>query len=333
MVDIDKGFRKSYSQIKKKKFVVIPMILSLIVSFLLIGIFLFSSGAYPMVKEIAMREAEFTEQKEEYIFDTDNLGDENYTIELLSYISRNSQNSQYDEEFNHYLNETGFSFKEYSYLISAKNVVIGLLLFVLGTILAIYLTTMSLSAVSIVVRDKKLNKKSVIKETNSFAFRQFMIMLLSAIILITPLLAAILISILFGLISNALMVIMIILSVILWLAYLIYMSLKLYFAAPMMYLKNISAVDALKGSYKITKGRLWDVFLIAIVVTVMSWISGGLLKGPMDESLWNILYSGGLVWIVLYALLAIGFMVLYATSLTFINLFLFDMYKLFSKKK
>jgi len=88
MVEIKKNFIDSFNLLLHNKKIIIPILLSIILSMMFSSLFLNLSGLNPLLKEIISSSSEFDNQKTDYLMNTTNIGEENYSSELITYLSK-----------------------------------------------------------------------------------------------------------------------------------------------------------------------------------------------------------------------------------------------------
>ncbi|MDD5086742.1 MAG: hypothetical protein PHV16_03225, partial [Candidatus Nanoarchaeia archaeon] len=86
MVNIKDIFSYSFNLLWNNKKIIIPALLSIIFILIIGSIFLNLSGLNPILKDFYSASSEFDSQKTDYLMNTDNIGNETYSSEVLTYL-------------------------------------------------------------------------------------------------------------------------------------------------------------------------------------------------------------------------------------------------------
>src|SRR3989344_8362251 len=103
MVDIKKDFSSSFNLLMHHKKIIIPIFFTILIPMILVFLFLNMSSLNPLLKELVSVSAEFDKQKQDYLLNRENIGKGNYTLELVNYLGKDSESSNYNEQFSAYL--------------------------------------------------------------------------------------------------------------------------------------------------------------------------------------------------------------------------------------
>ena len=325
-MDLKKDLKDSYDLLLKKKSLVIPRLLSVALPLLMVFLFLVLSGAYPLIHEYVIYSEEFEEQKSGYLMDLENINDSGYPAEFISFLAKDSEDSQYQDELFMYLDAKGYDWSRYGDLINMKNVMF-LVVFVLITILGtIYLSSMSYAMINMGIHNKGLDRRSVISDANRMFGRFIWLHVIMIFLVILPIL-------LFGLvipaffISNILGVLLIILFVIAYIVYLILLGLRLFFSLPIMYIEDKPAWQSVRQCFHMTKGRLGQVFLVAIILYGASFIMNSFVGNPMYTSSGEAMFATGLGVGILSLIVTAILLIVQAVLMVFFDTFIFYAYK------
>jgi len=323
MVDFRKIFEYSFNLIKNDKKIILPIFLLVLIPFIITVIFLFASGTYPLLREINVAYQDFGAQKVDFLTDKENIKDENYTLELISYLSKGSGSSPYNDQFGDYLTQQGFEYKRFLELLTPNNIAIGIFSLILIIISSIYFSVMSYTMISLRILK---NTSDLISTTNSFILKFISVKILLIIIFWAPLLL-----ILAGFLSPKYAIFMVVILVILYIIFLIFMSFKLFFTLPSMFLENLSSTKSIKNSYTITKGRILQVFFILVIIMGIGIFINSFIGKPFFNIVGSFLYGVGIINIFINFLLFLLFLVLDVTVITFQRIFIFYAYIDFKK--
>ena len=121
MVDIRKDFGDSFHLLMHHKKIIVPIFFTILIPLILIFLFLNMSSLNPLLKELVSVSAEFDKQKQDYLLNRENIGKGNYTLELVNYLGKDSESSNYNEQFSAYLEQKGYDWSRYKQLLNAKN--------------------------------------------------------------------------------------------------------------------------------------------------------------------------------------------------------------------
>ena len=142
MVEIKKVFSNSFNLLLYNKKIIIPILLSIIFSLILGSLLLNLSGLSPLIKEIRSASSEFNNQKTGYLMNTTNMGGENYSSELVTYLSKDSSNSPYNKEFVGYLKGKGFEWNKYKELLNLRNIALLVIFIIIHSVVLFYFRCM-----------------------------------------------------------------------------------------------------------------------------------------------------------------------------------------------
>jgi hypothetical protein len=324
MVDFKKIFEDSFYLLKNNKKIILPILFFNLVPILLVIAFIFASGLFPLIKDLEVADAEFEKQKEDYLLQKENIGEEDYGLELLSYLGRDSGNSPYDDQFGEYLAEEGFDFERFIPLWNTKNMILLIISIVLYIASMVYFSIMSYTMIVKAIQKKK--QYNLPNLTNKLILKFIVVKILLTLILIAP----IFIMMFFVATPPRSVAIILFVLVIFYFAYLIYMSLRLFFAIPLMFFEGTGAVKSIKYSFTSTKGHLKQVLFIAAIILGIALLSNSLVGEPLYSAS-AFFYESGAVKILINFLLMLVFVVLYSIALTFQRVFLFYSYIYYNK--
>lgn len=331
MVDIKKDFGDSFNLLLRQKKIIIPMFLAVTIPMILIFLFLNLSGLSPLLKELMFISAEFDKQKTDYLLNTQNVGKENYTWDLFNYLGKDSRSSNYDDQLAVYLGRRGYDWSRYLRLVNIKNIILIVLFIIIGGFCSFYFSCMSYVLIALTFKKKafkkdKIDTSNLIKLTNKFLLKFFSLKLLSMLIFISPLLITIPLIIFLFFLNKVLGLLSILLSIFLFLAYLIFMNLRLIFVEPPIFLEEKSPVESIKHSFNLTKGHLKKVLIVWLMIVGISIFINSFIGKPFYDTYFNILFESSIIRILINFMLFASFLVLESFVFTFKNIFLFYTY-------
>lgn len=334
MVDIKKDFGDSINLLKKNKKIVLPILLSLIITLFLIYLFLSLSGLLPLLKELISLDKEFEKQKMEYLTAKENIGRENYTMELVSYLGKSSEKSKYNSDFAAYLKQRGYDWGRFKVLLNMKNITLLALFLLVSFIISLYLSSMYFAAIAIAIKKEEMSIGNMLRKANSFVLRLLSLKIIMWALVIAPLIICSLNMGLFAALSpqnKALLILLVVLFILLFVAYIIYLSIKLFFAVPSIYIEKEGAFASIKRSFSMTKNNLKYVVLVFLLVYCINYFIGTFMSQPLFETYINFILGSGIITKSVNFLLVILFLAIESVALAFTHIFRFYAYLDFKK--
>jgi len=290
------------------------------------SLFLNLSGLNPLLKEIISSSSEFDEQKTDYLMNTTNIGEENYSSELITYLSKGSSNSPYNKELSGYLDEKGFEWDNYKQLLNSRNIALLAIFIIISAIGLFYFSCMTYAMIALAIHKKDIGFQNVIKVANNFLFQFLWLRILLTFILIVPIVILIGITtflysfnIILGLLSG-------LISFILMMIYMIFIGLRLFFVTPAMYIDQKNAVSSIKHSFQITKGYIWQVVIIFSIIWGISIFLNSFVGQPLSGTYSNVMFGSNWIKIFINFILVLFFVILQSFAFTFEHIFLFYSY-------
>ena len=284
MDDLRKDFEQSFGSLKRNTRIVLPFLFSTALILLLIFLFLSITGIGPLFREMMAASAEFEKQKKGYLMNPDNIGDKNYTLEMLSYIGRDSRHSKYDDQMIEYLDESGFDFGKFAKVMVMKNLVMLIAFVIIGIAGSIYFSSMSYAIVAMHSKKESFSAGSLLRLTNRNFFRLIVLGIFKFLIITAPLLLGVALVGLSFLASKALGIILIILLLIAFIFYAVYMKIRLLFAVPIMYIDGKGAAASLKESFWMTKGNMKHTAILFFILYGILLTLNSFVGRPLYES-------------------------------------------------
>ncbi|MBN2459615.1 hypothetical protein JXB28_04995 [Candidatus Woesearchaeota archaeon] len=308
------------------KNIILPVLCSIIIPFLLIFLFLNLSGLNPLLKQFVSASNEFDQQKSDYLLNKDNIDDENYSKELVNYLGKDSRSSTYNEELAQYLDEKDYDWSSYKQLLNAKNLVMLVVFLFIGIIGSFYFSCMSYAIIALTIKKEKFSSGELIATTNRFLFKLLSLRVLVGFIVAAPIIISLgIIASLFFL-NTILGALSIFVFVILFIVYIITVTLRLIFATPSLYMGEPGAVKSIKHSYDLTKGHLKQVLIIFFMIYGITIFMNSFIGQPLYGTYSNLLFEPHWIKISINLILVLLFLVLEAFVFTFEHIFLFYSY-------
>lgn len=326
MQDIKKIFNSSYNLIMRNKRVIFPVLCSMLIPFVLVLTFVQLSGFGPLFSEYISLRHGFDQQKTSYLTNTENIGKQGYGMELLNYLGRDNDDSTYNSELEQYLSEKGYDWNRYSELVNINNLVLLGIFILIGIISVFYFACMAQSLIALYIKKRDTKISSTLRVTNHFLLRYFGLEIAIFTILLAPIFGAVLLITIAGFFIPILAVILGIIFVFGILAYLILVSLKLFFVIQSMFLNDQGVISSIKQSFQMTKGNLKQVIILGFVVYGISLFINGLISQPLQSAVSGFFFPTGPVAMSISLMMIFFFMLLQAAALTFSYVFLFYSY-------
>jgi len=333
MVNIKDNFNDSFNLLLYNKKTIIPILLSIIFIFILTSLFLNLSGLNPLLKELHSVSAEFDNQKTDYLINTTNIGEENYSSELITYLSKGSSNSPYNKELSGYLGEKGFEWSNYKQLLNSRNINLLVIFIIIGVIGLFYFSCMTYAMIALAIHKKDIGFQNVIKVTNNFLLQFLWLRILLTFILIVPLAIVIGITTYIYSFNMILSLFSGLISFILIMIFMVFIGLRLFFAIPAMYVDQKNAIDSIKHSFQITRGQIWQVVIIFSIIWGISIFLNSFIGQPLSGTYSNVMFGSNWIKISINFILVLFFVILQSFVFTFEHIFLFYSYIDFKKLK
>lgn len=305
-MNISQDFRLSWESLKNNKVIVLPVFAVPVLAMAVVFLFLYSLGVLGAVTEYSRLYGEYQQQHKD-LFGVDQ--------------------AKLDE----YLKANGFQWPDFSQFLNAKGIAIIIFSVILLSMIAYYLKCISYGMTALVVRKAKLTWQAAAKLANRFFWKLMLLHLFLALIGFSVVIVFGLGIIISFVINKWLGILALIMGIIAIFAVLFFVIIKLFFAAPILFLEGKTAKESLNQSYSMTNGRFKEaliVFAILAGVGIAFGIFGNLLSGSFA----NLLSSNS-------AKIALGFLALLAYYLlssavgAFTSLFLFYAYADFKSPK
>ena len=329
MADIKKEFSDSLDLLKKNKRIVIPVLLSIILPVIFLYLFLSMSGLLPLIKELTSVSAEFEKQKLGYLTTKENVGRENYTLEAINYLGRESSSSEYNKQLGQYIIQKGFDWGRVMALLNARNIALLMIFLIISFITSLYLSSMYYAAITLAIKKEDIRADNLLRKTNAFVLRLFSFKIIWLGIALAPVVVIgffIWLSAVFFSFNKMFLVLSSILLFLLFLAYIIYASMKIFFAIPSIYIEEENAFSSIRRSFGMTKGRLKEVVLVFLIIYIINYAIGMFMTRPLIDSYLNFLFREGAAIKTISFILVIIFLALESVALAFTHIFRFYAY-------
>jgi len=326
VVDIKKDFGDSFNLLMHHKKIIIPILCSIVLPLILIFLFLNLSGLNPLLKELVSASEEFDQQKTNYLLNKENIGGENYTIELVNYLGKDSESSTYNAEFDKYLEEKGYDWNRYEQLLNVKNVLMLIIFLLIGIIGSFYFSCMSYAIIALTIKNEDIHFDNLLRVTNRSLLKFLSLRILLGFIIIAPIIifVGIIVSLFF---LNAILgVLSIFIFLILFFVYIIIVGLRLFFAAPSMYMEEEGAVKSIEHSFNLTKGHLKQVLIIFFMIYGITIFMNSFIGQPLYDTYSSFLFGANLIKTSINLIIVLLLIIIESFVLTFEHIFFFYSY-------
>jgi len=324
-MDTSKDFTKSFDEFNKNRILAVPTILAILIAAILIFTFAGITGYYSAAKDLSIL-------KEQYDSETlDVLLGENADMKV--YAEYFTEGGNYDERFVQYATEKGFDWdRMYDPLKTPKGIAQIILFVILFLLIRYYLACSSFGMITLNLKKKKIFLSDMFNEANHFFLRFVGLRIIIALIAFIPLGIVGLIPLLLMTISPPLGVVAIIAFIIFTIWYVIFISLRLFFIAPIMFVEDKGAIESIQEGFKISKGNLKQVFIVFAIIYGISLFLNSVAATPVYQSVNNLLISSNIAKSFVIIIIMVFFILLEAIIITFINIFFFYSYEDFKKR-
>lgn len=328
--DITRAIKSSLTLLKENKAIAIPQAISLLTIVILAVAFLYASGAVQPVKDLVRLEEEFKDKKQEYLWDTSNMENESYLPELFKYITRDSEESEYYREFAMYAMEKGYDFGRIERLFSFNNLMLLLVFIFTGTLIGIFFNTMSYAYIVETMKKGYTGVQPLVMKSLHLSFEYIGLKVLETLIVLVPIFLATVVLVLAFALTPLLAALFLIFFILAMIAYVFFISVKLLFTEPKLFLEDKGPLEAIRGSFELTKKSFLYSFIILLIMGVFVMIANSYISNQQYMALDSMVFSISAGHAVSYGLLLLLLVGLNAVVLTLIKAFhmhVFEEYK------
>ncbi|MFH1590330.1 MAG: hypothetical protein ABIC95_00230 [archaeon] len=315
-------FSKSFDILKKRKGLVIPVLVSVLLPLIIVTAFIMSSGFTDFAAEMARLTNDYDSIRQDQLMQT-NISD---TGEILSAMEFLGKSDGYEEGLWAYAIEQGIDPQALLTLLSMQNLALLFSFIALWIVLGWYVSSAIHGATSLAVRGRPVTFSSVTAIAALFLLRLLALSILTALIFLVPIVIVVLIGFLLFTTVPIVGVLFSLIAALAIFAYLVFLGVLLIFAPAIMYIDDVSATVAIRRSFRIAKRNLGKAFLIMIVVWSISWVAGQFINTPLGEVYWDMLFPEASFHIIFSMPIFLVLVVLQAVIFAYINLFMFQAY-------
>ena len=324
-MDVGEAFNSSFEDIKKKKKIVLPFFLNVIIPMIPLLIYLYASGFYFLIEDAVYYIDEYDAKKAEYIFNSENVKEENYTFKALSYFSGRGE---YRRGLVDYMKETGL-LEDFIGKFNPTTITFGIIVIIISILLGFYMSTISNIAAMLLVTKKGLNNKEILNLANKKWLSIFWVSCLSTFVYLAPMAVALALPIL-----SIFLDIHVAITVLLFLAFffflffwIVYAVVKLLFVMPLVLVENARGIDVIKKSFRMSRRNFKPFLVVFGVIYGISAVANSVGFSPVFNSVYNLVLSGNAIKSFIISLLLLVFLAIGAAINAFQSLFLFHSYR------
>ena len=308
-----KLFTFSYNQLKKNKELVLPFFFYYLTFFICLILFILLSGATSLISEYNNMDDEYNKYYQEELEKGNN-----YPQSKLDYYFENSQ--LFKESF------------------SGDNLInlalVGIFTLIFGWLLGVYFQSIGYFQNSKAASEIEYKPDFFYSMKNSKYIPLIKVKLLWFAIIFTPLII-IGVAILLSFIVNGLLgVLSIFIGIILYIAYIIYVGVRLFFLIPKLYfeeksnkehkIKKTSTIDLFKHTIELSKNKFAILFVLALIFYALASVVDTLYDISFHFSIFMFTLGAPLFLFILFFLLLLIFI---STLSCYLNLFLMNSYQ------
>jgi membrane-anchored glycerophosphoryl diester phosphodiesterase (GDPDase) len=180
---------------------------------------------------------------------------------------------------------------------------------------------------------KKKKSSNLLRMTNRFMLKFFSMRVLIGFIVFIPAMVLAGLGGMLFFVNEILGILSIFLFIILFFGYLIFMSLKLFFATPIMFVEEQGPLRSIKQSFQMTKGHLKQVLIILFMIVGITIFINSFVGQPLYNTYLSLFFESNLVKVAINLVLVLFFLMLESFVFTFEYLFLFLSYVDFKRLK
>jgi hypothetical protein len=309
MINLTKVFKGSWDLLAHNKAIPLPVLLSSLIPLFIFFVFLVSSGLFGYMAGYSKLLTVYA-QAPEY---------------------KNAVNStQATALMENYLAQNGYG-NVSSRIFTPENIIAVILLSIIAIVISVYLSCMSYVIIARAIKRQDISLKSLFQSTNQFILRYLAInFLIFGVVILAPMIIYMAVIAASAFLNQVVAIIAGLIGALAFIAFIFYAGLRLIFVEQSLFLDGKGAIESIKSSIQITKGRLWNSFLTGIIAFGIMFTVGILLGEPESQASTAILSSSPFL-IALGCLLYIAFFILRAVGFAFSNIFLFYAYLNFKK--
>lgn len=311
-MDFGKEFRDAWTLLKSHPATMVPQAISILLFAAWLFAIVYSTGALPLAQDYIAAQHEFEAQ--------------NPAPGAFDLAAAQDYQSARDAFVGEYLDANTERIEN---LFSLENLKRILILTAVSTLLTFYTTTAAYAAVGLVSTGEKFTLNSTLRLTNKLFMRHVGVRLLQLGLLFIPVAVFTILIIGLYMISAILGFIIAIVGILAAIAYLIYLATRLAFCEPVLFMKRLPAVDCVGESFSTTRKRFGNALVVLVIISLLSWLAGGISYGPLVEMFVALSLSYALAKLIAISIIFIFLLVVHAAVFTLRDLFLFMAYREF----
>ncbi len=324
MVDYRGVFDKSFSVLTRNPRVILPALASCALPVIICFMLVSATGLGAYLQEMKKAANEFENVKGTYLVNKEGLGEKGIAGELAKYLS---SDDEYEKEMLAYLETKGFGLSGLLQFLSKENLVLVAVAFAVWFVLAYYVSCMYFAVIASAVKGATADAREWFPLANRFLIRFIVLAIARFCIVASPIAIAIAVALLLK--SILVFLILFMMAILLT----VYLGIRIFFATYILFLEDAPAIASLKRSYAVTRGRLWEVVGVGVIVWAISSFAGTVGLQPLGSTFLQLLFEYSTVKAAINALILLVFLGLSAAVTAFTEAFIFNAYVDFVKTK
>lgn len=307
-------FKKSFNLIKNNKELGIPFFLSSLSLYIILTIFILTSGLYAPIQNYVETSQEYNELVAGQINNYKNLASAE-SITLADEVQEKE-----DKLVEKFTNPT-------LYISLMIHIIVWYLISSFFVNVGFYQNSKIISEIGY-----KPNFIESLSKSFKYYFKYIGLNLTFFAILLLPLLLLGLITYIFSIINTAIFVILIIIDIVFFIFWLIVVPLRLIYFVPSIYLGPKNSESKISYAFRITKGKLETVFMVSLIIYGSSVLVNYFSNQPLNSIFQNLLFSQNIFTILILILLFGVFLLFLGILNCFVNLYYFNSFIEFKEK-
>lgn len=330
---ISEIFSIVFNRLKTRKILLLPGIVSFLITALLVVSFLFMTGSYDVLGELRVQYVSYNQATDSFVEANLTSNETNTTLKAWDFLFRGTMHR---EGFVEYAKNNGVDFwAEFINLLTPYNITLFVIFSFVILLSSYYLHCATYSLIGMDARNKKITLTSGIQETNTFFFRYawqqilkigiFILTMFGGMLALLPVIVAFMIYPAFG-------ILVLIAWALLYIGLMILILFRFFYSTPAMFVDDLPAVDSIKKSNLLAKHNKANIFVIGLLLVAFSIIVSQIID-PLYALLMDSLFWQSVFAVIPFVLVLCVLAVVSSIGIVFSTLFLFHAYIDFKKTR
>jgi hypothetical protein len=195
-----------------------------------------------------------------------------------------------------------------------------------------YASTSAYAAVALTVNGDGPRAKKTLHLTNRLFWRHVGVRIWQLIFLLWPM-VVVLMALLLANGHPLIGILSIFFVLLMYVVYLTYIATRLAFCEPALFLQQLGVVDTIGESFRTTRGKFGSALLVLVIVSLISWLAGGLAYRPLVHIFIGLSFSYAAAKIISLGILFVFLLLVHAAIFAIRDLFLFFAYREFRTQR